>query len=97
MGVQMVQAVFELVKRKFIVDELSLEMFFMNNKQIKLGIIPAYTDGSRDSDYRYLAPERLTAKQQTEKSLVFALGCVLSELLTGKQLISASNRKEYVS
>lgn len=93
---QMLEALFELIKCNYTVDDLRLEMYFLDGRHVKLGIIPV-PEGAKNIDYRYFAPERLTTRQQTQKSLVFSLGCIMIELLTGQQLIDAKNRKEYVS
>lgn len=95
-AIQMVQAVFELLKRNFMAEDLRTELYFIDRKHIRLSPIPA-TESAKDTDYRYFAPERLISKQQTDKSLVFSLGCIMAELLTGKQLINATTRKDYVN
>jgi serine/threonine protein kinase len=50
-------------------------------------------------DYKYFAPEMtLNSKVEEvpEEASVFALGCIICELLLGKPLISAKNKLDYM-
>ena len=48
-------------------------------------------------DMRYLAPEEvLTKKAYDERSLIFSVGLIISELILGQPLLTAKNKLEYI-
>lgn len=101
-GRQLIEIVMQLRKEQVMLYDLRPEFFFVNKKRVKLAYVISHDETSSEvepPDYKYFAPEMTlnsNAEEVLEESSVFALGCIICELLLGKPLIQAKNKLDYM-
>src|SRR5438552_3973720 len=58
---------------------------------------PVTQEGTILGTFQYMAPEQLEGKEADARTDIFALGCVLYEMATGKSAFSGSSRASLIS
>lgn len=102
----LIQMVLHLTNAKILPRELRPSSLFVSSNFLTVKIAHLEAFASRDltkldlvelQDLRYSSPETvLTSKDIDERSLVFAAGLLISELILGKPLLTANTKMNYI-
>lgn len=101
-----IQMVIHLHEQQIIPREIRPSALFISNNflTIKMAHIEAYANRDLSKldlvelqDLRYSSPESvLTSKEIDERSMVFAAGLIIAELILGKPLLSSNTKMNYI-